>query len=108
MTSMRNESILMIVIAVLVFALALSGCTKTYETTITAEKLCAQYEDQQVSGDLRDKHDECLLFRGEEVSEKVQCKDMCRKLCVDNNKDYLDSWADFAGCHCSCSLKIVD
>lgn len=98
----------LVIFLMIAFLVSLTGCTKTYETVITAQGLCRQYEGEQVSGDLRDKHDECLLFRGEEVSDANQCKDMCRELCVNNKKDYLDSWADFSGCHCSCSLKLVD
>ncbi len=94
-----------LMILLLMMSALLLGCSKNEEFLLTADRYCTHLEDQQDPGNLRDKYDECLLFKKEELSNKDECKIECDVYCGEVDSSYVSSFADFSGCHCTCKAQ---
>ena len=92
-------------IALIIGSVILAGCAQNKEVLLTAERYCTHLEDQQDPGNMRDKHDECILFKKEELSNKDECKIICDVHCGEIDGAYVSSFADFSGCHCTCNTQ---
>jgi len=90
----------------LIFLLLLCSCMKTHERLITAIDECGDIADQNDPEDARDVYDNCLMLTDEELKSTEGCLKKCKEYCAKQSMNYDNIWIDFAGCRCSCKLKL--
>jgi hypothetical protein len=91
---------------VAIFLFLVIGCVKTQEHHFTAIEECRSMEELNDPGDARDEYDKCLIIQDEELKSKSGCRDRCMEHCSGLEMAFENSWTDFAGCRCTCKIRI--